>query len=184
MDDLTEIIKSKDRVKLTEIILKRKEGLYKLAKAILKDERYVDDVVQEVMITAYFKIDSLKKAESFDSWLKRILINEAMKVIRKYKREILVGDEILSSICHIDTNLLNIEQKIDFKTKIKDLKEKDVITLILYYEERYTMKEIAMILNRKESTIKSRINRAEAKLKKFEREGGEIKWENKKSMMK
>ena len=184
MDELAEIIKSKDRVKLTEFLLKRKEELYKLAKAILQDESYAEDVVQEAMITAYFKIDSVKKLESFDSWLKRILINEAMKVFRKYKREILVGDEILSNIWQIDTNLINIEQKMDFKTKIKGLKEKDVIALILYYEERYTMKEIATILDRKESTIKSRIERAVAKLKKFEREGGEIKWENKKTMMK
>ena len=184
MDELTEIIKSKDRVKLTEYILRRKETLYKLAKSILKDERYAEDAAQETMITAYFKINSLKDTELFDSWLKSILVNEAMKIIRKYKREVLVGDEILSNIWHIDTNLLDIEQKIDFKTKIKGLKQEDIITLILYYEERYTMKEIAMILNRKENTIKSKINRAKAKLKKFEKEGGEIKWENKKSMMK
>lgn len=184
MDELEEIIENKDRSKITKILMSRKESLYQLARPILRDERYIDDVVQETMITAFFGFDKLNKAKSFDSWLKKMLINEALKTLRKLRREILVGDEFLSNICQVDTNFLSVEQKMDFKTRINSLSNKNKIALILHFEIGYTQKEVAEILGRTESTIKSRIDRSLDKLKEFEEKGGDEKWENEEVTMK
>lgn len=55
---------------------------------------------------------------------------------------------------------------IDFQFLIKNLKNDEKTILTLYYCEKYTTKEISVILRKNESTIRSKISRAINKLKK------------------
>ena len=54
---------------------KYKMDLYKVAKACLKNEEDVADVMQETTLSAWEHIGELKKAAYFKTWLTRILIN-------------------------------------------------------------------------------------------------------------
>lgn len=56
-------------------------------------------------------------------------------------------------------------EKIDFDFLIKDLQSDEKTILTLFYRFEYTIKEISIILNKNENTIKSKIQRARNKLK-------------------
>ena len=55
------------------LIEKYKMDLYKVAKACLKNEEDVADVMQETTLSAWEHIGELKKAAYFKTWLTRIL---------------------------------------------------------------------------------------------------------------
>ena len=62
-----------------------------------------------------------------------------------------------------DTNINDL----DFLLLIKSLNYDERISLILYYQENLTTKQISNILKVPESTIRNRISRAKVKLKKI-----------------
>lgn len=168
MYELIKKAKKGDKEALTEIIIKKKNSLYKIAKSLLKEESDIEDVVQETIITAYIKIYKLRNEELFDIWIKRILINECRKFYkRKYKKEIPVETEKMEYLISTKDKLVEQEDKMDFKLFIKKLNRDEKMILLLYYQEGYTTKEISEILEIKEGTIKSKISRAKIKLKKI-----------------
>ena len=57
------------------------------------------------------------------------------------------------------------EEDIDFNLLLRNLKEEEKIIILLFYNEKYTTKEISYILGINENTIKSRLNRAKNKIK-------------------
>lgn len=64
--------------------------LYHVAKSILKNDADCCDAVQETLLKAYEKLDTLKKEKFFRTWITRILINECNGIIRKRKNIISV----------------------------------------------------------------------------------------------
>ena len=60
-------------------------GLYWLAKSILHNDEDVKDAVQEAVLTAYEKLDTLRDEGSFKPWIMRILANTAYSMIRRSK---------------------------------------------------------------------------------------------------
>ena len=64
--------------------------LYHLAKSNLKNDADCCDAVQETLLKAYEKLDTLKKEKFFRTWITRILINECNGIIRKRKNIISV----------------------------------------------------------------------------------------------
>lgn len=63
--------------------------MYKVAKAILKNDDDVADAMQETILTCWEKIDSLKKEDYFKTWMIRILINQCNSIYRKRKKLVL-----------------------------------------------------------------------------------------------
>ena len=64
--------------------------LYHVAKSILKNDADCCDAVQETLLKAYEKLDTLKKEKFFRTRITRILINECNGIIRKRKNIISV----------------------------------------------------------------------------------------------
>ena len=80
------------------LIEKYKMDLYKVAKACLKNEEDVADVMQETTLSAWEHIGELKKAAYFKTWLTRILINNCNNVLRERKRCIATEDFSMQGI--------------------------------------------------------------------------------------
>ena len=82
------IIKARngDNEAFLELINENKLNIYRVARGILSNEHDIEDAIQNTVIKAYEKINTLKKNEFFRTWLIRILINECNEIIRKNKR--------------------------------------------------------------------------------------------------
>ncbi len=69
-------------------LVKNYDKYYRLAYSYVHNEVDALDIVQEGAYQAIFKSDSLKKEEYADTWIYRIMINEALQFLRKRKTEI------------------------------------------------------------------------------------------------
>jgi RNA polymerase sigma-70 factor (ECF subfamily) len=69
---------------LFEILMRRhNQRLYRAARAVLKDEHEVEDVMQQAYFNAYTHLHQFAERSQFSTWLTRIALNEAFARRRK-----------------------------------------------------------------------------------------------------
>lgn len=129
-------------------------SMYKVARAMLKNDDDVADAIQDTILSCFEKIHTLKKAEFFKTWLIRILINECGQILRHYKK--ISPMEGLPETPRQDRSLAEFE----FKEMLGQVDEKYRVLLVLYYEQGFKIPEIAELLEMKENTVKTRLARA------------------------
>lgn len=144
-------------------------SLYRLAYSILKNVADSEDALSETILKAYKYRHKLKDNSAFKAWMSKILIRESYKILKKNKRINSVPLEEIEETCTHDGlqgELIEI-----IKTLPPDL----ATVLILFYYEKYTVKEITHIVRVREGTVKSRLYRGRSELKKYlEKEGGNL----------
>src|SRR5450759_194088 len=71
-----------------EILMRRYTGkLFRVARAILKDDTEAEDALQDAYLDAYRHIDEFRGEARLRTWLTRIVINQALMRLRKHKRD-------------------------------------------------------------------------------------------------
>lgn len=149
-----------------------KSDLYKIAKARLKNDEDIYDVIQETMIEAFNSIKKLRQIDCFKSWIIKILINKSNNLYKKKSKNRVIPFEEIENYNYSNNDLNSIEETLDFEFICKNLNYNDRIIMILYYTEKYTDKEIGKILNLKENTVKTKRVRAKQKIKNILKLGG------------
>ena len=126
---------------------------------------YVKDVqhAEEVMLNGFFKVfknlSSFKGKGSFEGWIRRIMIREAISFLRQRKQIEFATDNI--EINETPTN--NIKTDIDvaeIQLLIDQLPEGYRMVFVMYAIEGYKHQEIAEMLNITEGTSKSQLFKA------------------------
>jgi RNA polymerase sigma-70 factor, ECF subfamily len=141
------------------LIQRNKVSLYRLAKGIVKNEHEIEEAISETILKSYVNLNQLKSLDSFKPWIMRILANECYTILRKKKRiDLQENMEAFNLVCE-DTN------EHELMWAINKLDEGFRTILILFYYEDMSIKDISKILNISQGTVKSRLNRAKAKLK-------------------
>ncbi len=130
--------------------------LYRVARTLLPRECDCEDAVQEALLRAWDRLDSLKQEEAFEPWLIRILVNQCKTFYRRRPPASQPLPEDLPLPEPEDTPLLDA---------LMGLPRKLRVTLELHYVEGYSVAETARILNLPEGTVKWRLNRGRAVLK-------------------
>lgn len=131
---------------------------YRLAYSYVRNEADAMDIVQEGAYKAILKSASVKKKEFIDSWIYRIMINEALGFIRKNKQEYLGLEEI-------QAGAPDAYKDMDLRNAIAQLEPLDRTIMILRFFEDFKLKQIAEITNENVSTVKSRLYRTLKQLK-------------------
>jgi RNA polymerase sigma factor (sigma-70 family) len=156
------------------LVDKYRESVYGLAYAMLIDFDDAEDITQEVFITAFKKLRSLKKWDSFRLWMYTITINACKmflrKKLKKPDREYLEDKDIETlEKPSVDT----YREDSDWKSlneslyeALNSLPEMYRQVLSLYYLSEMTSKEISESLVISPMTVLQRLNRARAMLKK------------------
>lgn len=139
-------------------VLASEEMLYRVSKSICFYDSDCEDAVQQAILNAYTKLDSLHEEKYFRTWITRILINECYRVNNLKSREVSFAEYALTSEA--------VEDNYSFVfTEIMKLPPKIRIVVQLYYVEDYSVSEIASILHIPSGTVKSRLSKGRAKLK-------------------
>jgi RNA polymerase sigma-70 factor (ECF subfamily) len=69
---------------LFEVLMRRhNQRLYRAARAVVKDEQEVEDVMQQAYINAFTHLHQFEERSQFSTWLTRIALNEAFGRRRK-----------------------------------------------------------------------------------------------------
>ena len=129
-----------------------------------------EDIVQEGFIKVFQSIKSFRREGSFEGWVKRIMINQALNHYRKNRRV-----PFHSDIEEIDeTEILDTEDNEPVDTipadqllaMIQKLPEGYRMVFNLYVFEDYSHKEIAERLEVSENTSKTQLLKARRLLRK------------------
>jgi len=143
------------------------KSMYNTSFRIVNETMEAEDIIQESFLSAFDKISSYSGEVSFGAWLKKIVINNSLDIVKKKK----------INFNSIDDNIYEIkeeEEDQDFekiKIEIEDIKE--VINILpdgyrivlsLYLIEGYDHEEIGKILGISSSTSRSQYTRAKQKL--------------------
>lgn len=128
-----------------------------------------EDVVQDSFIKAFSRLEQYKAEVSFGAWLKRIVINRCIDVLKsKHQRMVELEDFHLSVIAENNENDWEIEKGITVENvnqEIEKLPEKYKYVVLLYLVEGYDHQEISEILNITEVASRTQLSRGKQKLK-------------------
>ena len=141
-----------------------------------------EDCGQETMIRIWRSLDSYRGDCALESWVYRIAANCCMDYLRKKKRDKSVSMEPMreQGFDPADPSLGTEEQVVAadeqkrLREAIAQLPENQREALILTQLEKVPYEEVAKLLGVSEGTIKSRVNRAKARLKEILSEGREL----------
>ncbi len=125
-----------------------------------------EDVMLEGFMKVFQKIGQYQGSGSFEGWIKRIMINEALGFLRKNKS------------MYVETDIEELEEKPELDRLYTALEVEDLISMIdglppgyrivfnLYAIEGFSHREIGRKLGISENTSKSQLSRARALLRK------------------
>lgn len=148
-----------DKDALLELILGREKEFFGLSYVYMRNEQDAADALQDMIVTVYSRIHTLRKPEAFYSWAKQILVRCCLSRLRKAGREQpLLADE---QAAHNPDS----ETKLDLLEAVHQLPspQRDVV-LLFYYHDR-TLEDIAEIMGCPLGTVKSRLHQGLNKLK-------------------
>jgi len=140
------------------------KAMYHVCLRMLNNTQEAEDVLQESFITAFNAIHTYSAKSSFGAWLKRIVINKCIDVIRKRKVNFVVlgeEDDLEDAVMAEEDTRYDVES---IKKAMRLLPDGYRIILSLYVFEDYTHVQIAKQLGIKEGTSKSQYARAKKKL--------------------
>ena len=151
-----------DRDTFIKGIRENRNQMYVIALSTLKNPEDAEDIVQQALLTAYEKLDTLKEDGKFRSWMMRIVVNEAKMYIRKNSHMVYMED--MEAVVERAREGRNRED--DVWELVLSLKKELSTVVILYYAQGYRVNEIAKIMRIPPGTVKSRLSKARALLKK------------------
>src|SRR5215471_8555694 len=173
---------------LFELIMRRyNQRLYRVARAILRDEAEAEDVMQDAYVRAYEHLGQFAGRSQFATWLTRIAIHEALARAQRRKRTDQLGSS-RSSEAGVDREVdvaasaLNPEEQLSvselgwaLEDAILSIPEQYRLVLMMRDVEQLSTIETAAALDLSEENVKVRLHRARAMVRKnlFARAGAE-----------
>lgn len=144
------------------------QDLYRLAFYYLGNVQDAEDAVQETALSAYEHFGKLRNEEAFRPWIFKILVNHCRKYWRKRKTQD-YSAEMPENFCEpVRPSHAVVEEM------LKSLTEEERLIVTLTVFGGYKGQEIARILGRNHSTVRSKYRRALKKLEsRFEEENQE-----------
>ena len=125
-----------------------------------------EDVLQEASLDAFNKVKDFRQETTFGLWLKQIVVNRSVNLLRKRKVEwIEINDELESIPDEVREDDEDIQYQVQqVKAAMNKLPEGYRVVLSLYLFEGYDHEEIGQILNIAENTSRTQFLRAKRKL--------------------
>jgi RNA polymerase sigma factor (sigma-70 family) len=141
--------------------------IYRLAKRYVQEEMEAEDITIETFVISFEKLPmaSFASIPQFEAWLKRIAINEALKILRKRVNFRMVSDTMAQNVPFDDQTIDNMTNN-QILEVVMGLPTGYRTVFNLYAIEGYTHTEIADLLHISEGTSKSQLSKAKTMLQK------------------
>ncbi|RIW35741.1 sigma-70 family RNA polymerase sigma factor [Bacillus salacetis] len=153
------------------------ESLTKMAYNYVKDWKLAEDIVQDIFVTCYHNYDKIDQILSFKAWIFRLTINKSKDLLKSsVYRKTVVQSSILTLFKSNDpapeTVIIKQNEEELLALSVLDLPMKYREVIILHYYEDLPIEKICEILVMNPNTVKTRLSRGRARLKKLlERRG-------------
>jgi RNA polymerase sigma factor (sigma-70 family) len=159
---------------MNEICKMYNKRLFQVAYCITRDYYLAQDAVQETLIKAYQKMDTIEDPEKVGAWLSAIATRTSIDIVRKERK---VKDRTASHI-EIETANIKMDQNVEQEVEMNLLKERihqAINSLSLDQRKVFLLKinnglkerEIAKLLKINQNTVKTKIYRVRKQLKEM-----------------
>ena len=150
-------------------------ALYGVCLRYINDRTEAEDILHESFITIFSKIKQLKQDKAIEGWMKKIVVNNSLKHLKKQIKAYNI-DEIKEIGIESD----HVDKQGDIKEQIMqiEISQKDILAIInnlpagfravfnLYVFENYKHSEIAKVLGISTGTSRSQLQRARKLIQK------------------
>jgi RNA polymerase sigma-70 factor (ECF subfamily) len=154
------------------LVERHQERIRNVLFSIFRDRDFIDDLAQEVFIKVYQALPHFRFESSFYTWLYRIAVNKSRDELRKKKARRFFSFQTLDEGIEKELNVRLSVQPENRDTQelvamgLQTLPEKFRTAVILKDIEGLSYEEIAAVMQCELGTVKSRISRARAMLRK------------------
>lgn len=164
-------------VLLNNLVQQHQGQLIKIALSYVKDFYTAEDIVQQVWLKYYFRIQErgINSERSTYAWLYRVTVNQSIDFLRRFhSKNVKCVDSIVIMDYLQKDNLSSLEERIldkwgseEIYQKINSLPNKYLRVIVYFYFDDLSYEEIATILNIHVSTVRSRLHRAKFLIRKI-----------------
>jgi len=159
--DLVARCRTGDRSAYTDLVRNCSARVFAICLAMLGNSYDAEDVAQETLLKGLMGIRGLRRDDQFGAWISRIARNLCIDFIRKRRLRVEVPDREPSSTqpdsCDYD----------ELQTALAKLPEDLRLTLMLYYFDGRSAKNIAEALDISQGAVQTRLCRARKQLRRL-----------------
>lgn len=178
--DLIERFQKGCQLSFNEVVRRYETKAYNLAMRLTRNSEDAEEVLQDVFVTVYRKVEGFEGKAKFSSWLYRITVNAAFMKLRKRRQDHSVALEDVMPNLHNVTTLapqntwslpcdsfaISNEVRIALEGAIAKLPEEYRAVFILRDIDGLSNKEVGDILDLSIPAVKSRLHRSRLMLRK------------------
>ena len=155
-----------------ELYRRHSTRLYNLAYRMFGNASDAEDVLQEIFIIVYRKLDSFKGESALSTWLYRLAMNHCLdqlrsKATRMGQATASLDDEAGPGFHAARTAPEMIVSRLDLERAIQQLPDGCRAAFLLHDVEGFEHQEIAAILGIATGTSKSQVHKARMKIRAF-----------------
>ena len=184
---LIEKCRQGDQAAQEKLVVETQNKVYYHCKKFLKNEEDAQDATQDVLITMLTSLDNLRQPAAFWGWLNGITANRCKHLLTQGTREWQIpedeeGNSMLDSIETLDDQTIPDQALDTAETQrlvleiIDGLPAEQRMTVVFFYYDEMSVKDIAAAMEVSEGTVKSRLNYArktiKAEVEKLEKKDG------------
>lgn len=170
-EELIQLVQAGNEIAFAQLATRHSFRIWQLVVLDSRQARDAEEIFQDIWITVWENIGSLREVSSFGGWLRKIAYTACR---RYYSAKSHTGDEILQSGEQLaetmDQDALVHFREVELRTAVTEavyhLPEKVRDVGVLYYLEMWTIKEIAEKLDLAVGTVKTRLRDIRAYLRK------------------
>lgn len=160
--------KKQDRDAQKALYLQFADLAMNIGRRYAKDEHEAKDIVQNAFIKIFTKIEDFKFGQgTFEGWVSRIVVNEALQMYRTSKRIYFNGSQPYDKDVAVAAEAIETLEAEDILNLLKQLPNGYRLVFNMYVVEGYKHKEIAALLGISESASRSQLTRAKKLLKRM-----------------
>jgi RNA polymerase sigma-70 factor, ECF subfamily len=169
VSEMVERARTGDRRAYGELIVRFQKTVYAVALARLHNPIESQELVQEVFIHAMTRLDQLRDPNCFPGWLRQITQRMALNKINRRARMSTAAAGLLESLSATGAtpldDLLLREQKVQLWQGLDRLKPIDRATLVAFYIQGHSLKQMSREFESPVGTIKRRLHVARGRLR-------------------
>lgn len=166
-DELIKGCLKRDRASQQKLYDLYSRKMYGICLRYVRDPMEAEDILVSAFTKVFEKIDQFKGEGSFEGWLRRIIVNDALTSLRRSRN------------MYVETDLERADLEPDYENLSDHLEAEDLMNMIqqlppgyrvvfnMYAIDGYSHKEIADQLGINENTSKSQLSRARVYLQKM-----------------
>ena len=169
-----------DQTAFESLMRKYNGKLFRIARAILKDDSDAEDVLQDAYLDAYRHIQDFRGDSQAGTWLTRIVVNQALMRLRKEKRRSVIipfrgmrSDEAERGEADVADDKAESPSTRVLRAEIRRILERRIDELPLSFRTVFVMREVedmsvqetAECLGISSATVRTRLFRARALLR-------------------